>query len=57
MALRGKKVENFDDTSLTGWSQRVLICVSSTSFQNSSIGWPQQPLTESVSDISKKVDF
>ena len=52
MALRGRKIENFDDISLTAWSQGVLICVSSTSFQKSSIGWPQQPPTEKVSDIS-----
>ena len=30
---------------------------SSTSFQKSNIDWPQQPPTESVSDISKKLDF
>jgi hypothetical protein len=29
----------------------------STSFQKSSSGWPQQPLTEKVSDISEKLDF
>ena len=29
-----------------------------TSFQKKNdIGWPQQPLTEKVSDISKKLDF
>ena len=33
------------------------ICVSSTSFQKNEIGWPQQPPTERVSDISKKLDF
>ena len=33
------------------------ICVSSTSFQKNDIGWPQQPPTERVSDISKKLDF
>ena len=32
-------------------------CVSSTSFEKNDIGWPQQPLTEKVSDISKKLDF
>ena len=35
----------------------VDICVSSTSFQKNDIGWPQQPLTERVSDISEKLDF
>ena len=33
------------------------ICVSSTSFQKNNIRWPQQPPTERVSDISKKLDF
>ena len=57
MALRGRKIENFDDISLAAWSRGLLICVSSTSFQKSSIGWPQQPPTERVSDISEKLDF
>ena len=35
----------------------VDICVSSTSFQKNYIGWPQQPPTEKVSDISEKLDF
>ena len=48
MALRGRKIENFDDISLAAWSRGLPICVSSTSFQKSSIGWPQQPLTEKV---------
>ena len=30
---------------------------SSTSFQKNDNGWPQQPPTERVSDISKKLDF
>ena len=33
------------------------IGVSSTSFQKNSIGWPQQPPTEEVSDISENLDF
>ena len=57
MALRGRKIENFDDISLAAWSRGLPICVSSTSFQKSSIGWPQQPPTERVSDISEKLDF
>ena len=32
MALRGRKIENFDDISLAAWSQGLLICVSSISF-------------------------
>ena len=57
MALRGRKIENFDDISLAAWSRRLPTCVSSTNFQKSSIGWPQQPPKENVSDISEKVDF
>ena len=48
MALRGTKIENFDDISLAAWSRGLPICVSSSSFQKSSIGWPQQPLTKEV---------
>ena len=48
MALRDRRIENFDDISLAACSQGLLICVSSTSFQKSSIGWPQQPPTEKV---------
>ena len=33
------------------------ICVSSTSFQKNGVGWPQQPPTERVSDISEKLEF
>ena len=38
-------------------SEDMEIWVSSTSFQKINIGWPQQPLTERVSDISKKMNF
>ena len=48
MAQRGRKIENFDDISLAAWSRELPICVSSSSFQKSSIGWPQQPLTEKL---------
>ena len=57
MALRGRKIENFDDIYLTTWSQGLLICVSSPSFQKNSIGWPQQPPSEWVLDVCKKLDF
>ena len=57
MALRGTKIENFDDISLAAWSRGLPICVSSTRFQKSSIGWLQQPPTEMVSYISEKLDF
>ena len=57
MALRGRNIDNFHDVSLAAWSRGLLICVSSATFQKSSIGWPQQPPTERVSDISEKLDF
>ena len=57
MVLRGRNVENFDDVSLAAWSRGLPICVSSTTFQKSSIGWPQQPPTERVSDVREKLDF
>ena len=57
MALRDRKIDNFDDISLTAWSQGLPICVSSNSFQKSGIGWPQQPSTVEVSDISEKFDI
>ena len=57
MALRGRKTENFGDVSLTAWSQGLPICVPSSNFHKSTIGWPQQPPAEWVSDISKKLDF
>jgi hypothetical protein len=48
MALRGKKIESFNDiclTSTAAWSRAVAhLCF----IQKSSIGWPQQPLTENV---------
>ena len=50
MALRGRKIENFDGISLAALSQGLLICVLSHSFQKSSTGWPHQPPTERVSD-------
>ena len=48
MALKGRKIKNLDDISLAAWSQGLPICASSTSFQKSSISWPQQLLTEKV---------
>ena len=48
MALRGRNIENFDYTSLAAWSWGLPICVSPTTFQKSSIGWPQQPLAEKM---------
>ena len=57
MALRGRRIENFDSISLAAWSRGLPLYVSSTSFQKSSIDWPQQPPTGRVSDISKNKDF
>ena len=50
------------DGKMLGWNHfsgftRCGIWVSSTSFQKSNIGWPQQPPKERVPDISKKLDF
>ena len=57
MALRDRRTNiSFDLWCLVA-SRGVDICVSSTSFQKNDIGWPQQPPTERVSDISEKLDF
>ena len=48
MTLRGGNIENFDGISLAAWSWELPICVLSSSFQKSIIGWPQQPLTEKL---------
>ena len=42
MALRGGRIKNFDGLWASG---DLEFCVSSTSFQKSNIGWPQQPPT------------
>ena len=57
MALRGRKIENFDDISPAAWSQGLLICVLSPSFQKSSIGWPKQPPTERCQILVKNWIF
>ena len=41
--------------SLNAWGYDILIFA--TSFQKSSKGWPQQPPTERVSNISEKLEF
>ena len=48
MALRGRKIENILELWWLMASRVVSIWVSSTSFQKSNIGWPQQPPTEIV---------
>ena len=57
MALPRSGIKNFDDLWCIGALGGVEFCVSSVSFQKSNIGWPQQPPTESVSNISEKLDF
>ena len=57
MAWRGRQINNFIELWCLGALGGLEICVSSTSFQKNDIGWPQQPPTESVSDISEKLDF
>ena len=57
MALRGRRSNNFVELWCLVASGGVDIWVSSTSFQKSNIGWPQQPPKERVPDISKKLDF
>ena len=46
MALRGGRIKNFDELWCLVASGGLEFCVSSTSFQKSNIGWPQQPLRE-----------
>ena len=48
MALRGRRINNFLELWCLLASGGLDIWVSSTSFQKSNIGWPQQPLTEKV---------
>ena len=57
MALRGRRINNFVEFWCLVASGGLDIWVSSTSFQKSNIGWPQQPPKERVPDISKKLDF
>ena len=48
MALRGSKIENFDELGFLVASGGFDIWVLSTSFQKRNIGCPQQPPTEKV---------
>ena len=52
MALRGSRTVNFGELWCPVALGGLEFCVSSTSFQKSNIGWPQQPLTEKTSDNS-----
>ena len=57
MALRGRKINNFLELWCLVALRDVEICVPSKRFQKINIGWPQQPRTERVSDMSEKLDF
>ena len=48
MALRGRRIENFLELWLLAASGVVGLWVSSSSFQKSNIGWPQQPPTKKM---------
>ena len=52
MALRDSRILNFGELRFLVALRGLEFCVSSTSFQKSNISWPQQPLTESASDVS-----
>ena len=56
-ALRCRRINNFIVLWCIAAYGGLYICVSTTSFQKNDIGWPQQPPTERVSDISEKLDF
>ena len=51
-ALRGRRINNFIELWCLAGSGGLDIWVSSTNFQKSNIGWPQQPLTERVLKFS-----
>ena len=57
MAMKGRRINNFIKLWSIAGSVGLEICVSSTSFQKNVMGWPQQPLTEKISDINEKLDF
>ena len=57
MALRGRRIDNFLELWWLVASRVVDIRVSSISFQKIDIGWPQQPPTEIVLILVKKLDF
>ena len=52
LALRGRRINNCIELWCLVASGGLEICVSSTSFQKSSIGWPQQPPTEEVLEFN-----
>ena len=48
MALRGSRIENFDELWCLGASRGLEFYISSTGFQKSNISWPHQPPTEKL---------
>ena len=57
MALRGSRIEKFDELWCLVASRGFDFCVSTTSFQKNNIGWPQQPLKERVQISVKNLIF
>ena len=57
MALRDRRSNNFIELWYLAAPGGLHFCVSSISFQKIDIGWPQQPPTERLSDISKILNF
>ena len=51
MTLRGSRIKNLDELWCLGALGGLEFCVSSTSFQKSDIGWPQQSQTENVQKL------
>ena len=57
MALTDRNMQVRFSLNVSVYSLGQIIWVSSTSFQKSSIGWPQQPPTEKVQCISENLYF
>ena len=57
MALRGTRVDNFLELWCIVASEGVDSCVSLNRLKKNDMGWPQQPPTEKVPDISEKWYF
>ena len=55
--LRGRKINNFLKLWCLVALRDVEICVPCKYFQKINTGWPQQPRTERISDISRKFNF
>ena len=57
MALRSRKINNFVELWCLVALGDVEIYVPAKSLKKNNVGWPQQPPTERVSDISRKLNF